>query len=83
MNDGTSELRRCEICRDPIRPDNEVGICAVRPECINERKRRATRKPQVHEKVAPDGRLREPREAGLQEGVTAQAARDPYPQAQA
>ena len=55
MNDGTSELRRCEICRDPIRPDNEVGICAVRPECINERKRRATRKPQVHEKVAPAG----------------------------
>ena len=47
MNEVTPEPKRCEVCGDPIRPDNKVGICSGRgkPECARarDRKRQADR----------------------------------------
>lgn len=37
MNDATSEPRTCGVCGDPIRPDNQEGICSRTPECQRRR----------------------------------------------
>lgn len=46
MDDGTSGSRRCEVCGDPIRRDNKLGVCkgAGKPECLQERRRRIWRR---------------------------------------
>ena len=50
MNDRTSALRTCEVCGDPLRPDNKTGICSGRgkPECAKARDRRRNRPSQPH-----------------------------------
>lgn len=42
----TSELRRCEVCGDPIRRDNKYGICAngSKPNCLEARRRKRPRR---------------------------------------
>lgn len=42
MDDGTSEQRTCEVCRVPLRRDNNLGICSGvgKPACRLERESR-------------------------------------------
>ena len=46
MNDRTSTSLTCEVCGDPLRPDNKTGVCSGRgkPECARERDRRRRRR---------------------------------------
>ena len=48
MDDATSAPRRCEVCDQPIRPDNKEGVCSRTPECHRlrmKRHREAVRSP--------------------------------------
>lgn len=52
MDDGTPEPKRCAVCGDPIRPDNQIGICTDRgkPDCARARRREyRSRNPQPYE----------------------------------
>ncbi len=40
MDDATSAPRRCEVCGQPIRPDNKEGVCSRTPECQRLRMKR-------------------------------------------
>lgn len=49
MNDATSALKTCDVCGDPIRPDNTYGVCSKSPKaaCRKELgRRRRARHPQ-------------------------------------
>jgi hypothetical protein len=54
MNHPTPEPKCCTVCGDPIRPDNEIGICTdlSKPDCVNARRREyRSRNPQPYEAV--------------------------------
>ena len=46
MDDGTAAFKTCDVCGDPIRPDNTYGVCSTKfkPACREEYGRRRRRR---------------------------------------